>query len=127
MWHIVSIDDLPEVSELIQISLQHSAITLHQAATGPKGLALIRDVAPALVILDLMLPGMSGWEVYDTIRADEVLAHTPIIILSVLSEKMVHHANFGHDDIDCYIPKPFDVRPFREQVMRMLKAPALWA
>ncbi len=126
-WQIVSIDDLEEVSELIRLTLNHPDLTLHQAANGPSGLALIRDLKPDLVILDLMLPDMSGWEIYDTIRADEALSSIPIIILSVLSEKRAPHENFGQSEIDCYVTKPFDVRQFRGHIKRMLNAPMLWA
>jgi DNA-binding response OmpR family regulator len=125
-WHVVSIDDLSEVSELVRLTLQHPDIALHQATNGPSGLTLIRELDPDLVILDLMLPGMSGWDVYDTIRADEALADTPVIILSVLSEKAAHHANFKKGEIDCYMTKPFEVHQLREQVMRMLNAHTLW-
>jgi DNA-binding response OmpR family regulator len=125
-WHVVSIDDLAEISELVRFTLHHPDIALHQATNGPSGLTLIRDLEPDLVILDIMLPGMSGWDVYDTIRADEAVAHIPVIILSVLSEKAAHHASFRQSEIDCYMTKPFEVHQLREQVVRMLNAHTLW-
>ena len=127
MWHVVTIEDLAEARELIQLSLQHPDITFHQARNGPKGLALVRDLTPDLVILDLMLPGMSGWDVYDTIRADDVLSETPILVLTVLPEKAGRHTHFGRNEIDYYITKPFHVQALRTQVARMLGAPDLWA
>lgn len=126
-WHVVSIDDLAEVNELIQISLDHPHLTLHQARNGSDGLTLIRDLTPDLVIRDLLLPGMNGWDVYDTIRADDGLGSTPIIILSVLPISSARHANFEQNEFDCYITKPFNVQPLRNQVMQMLKAPTLWS
>jgi DNA-binding response OmpR family regulator len=125
-WNVVSIDDLPEVGELVQVMLRHPEIVLHQAREGQTGLALIRQLVPDLVLLDLMLPGMSGWDIYDAIRADEELHEIPVIILSVLTVQPERHLQFLDSKIDLYVTKPFDTRQLRRCVIRMLNAPNLW-
>ncbi len=125
-WTVVSIDDIEEVGELVRVMLRHPEITVHHARDGHSGLALIGDVQPDLLMLDVMLPGMSGWEVHATIRADEALRNLPIIMLSVLTAKPEQLLRFEESDIDLYVTKPFDARRLRMQVARLLGADLLW-
>ncbi len=127
MWSVVSIDDLDEARELIRVSLNHPDITLHLAPDGVAGLALIRELTPDLVLLDLMLPGMDGREVYQTIRADEKLSHIPILILSVLSPNPKRFPEFGPDERLFFVPKPFNVLDLRNQIKTILDDDTLWA
>ena len=127
MWHVVSIDDLAETRELIRLALNHPDITLNLAADGAQGLDIIRDSVPDLVMLDLMLPRMNGWEVYEAIRTDEKLSHIPILILSVLSPDKNSHPDFGRTEIDHYLRKPFDIEFLRGEIERILKTDTLWS
>lgn len=125
-WTVVSIDDIEEVGELVRVMLRHPDITVHHARDGRSGLTLIREVQPDLVMLDVMLPGMNGWEVHAAIRQDETLRDLPIIMLSVLTAKPEQLLRFADSDIDLYVTKPFDARRLRKQVARMLGADLLW-
>ncbi len=125
-WTVVSIDDIEEVGELVRVMLRHQDITVHHVRDGPSGLALIHEVLPDLVMLDVMLPGMSGWEVHAAIRADEKLRTLPIIMLSVLTAKPEQLLRFENSDIDLYVTKPFDARRLRKQVAQMLGVDLLW-
>jgi DNA-binding response OmpR family regulator len=125
-WTVVSIDDIKEVGELVRVMLRHPDISVYHAQDGPSGLALIHEVMPDLVMLDVMLPGMSGWEVHAAIRADDKLRSLPIIMLSVLTAKPEQLLRFEKSAIDLYVAKPFDARQLRRQVCRMLGADILW-
>jgi CheY-like chemotaxis protein len=84
---ILVIDDDAEVREMVRLTLRIRGYIVHEAADGRIGLAMMDEVKPDLVILDLMLPGMSGTEVMRHLRADPNHAGTPVIILSVVGDK----------------------------------------
>jgi signal transduction histidine kinase/CheY-like chemotaxis protein len=79
---VVAIDDDPLAIELVRASLEPEGWTVLGAATGQDGLALIRDRQPSAVLLDLLMPGMDGFEVVETLRADPDLKSVPVVILT---------------------------------------------
>ena len=76
-----------------------------EADDGPRALALARELHPDLIVLDLMLPGMSGIEVLDVIRGDPELASIPVIVVTAWSHA---EANALVAGADRFVPKPFD-------------------
>jgi CheY-like chemotaxis protein len=79
---VVAIDDDPLAVELVRASLQPEGWTVLGAATGQEGLALIKDHQPAAVLLDLLMPGMDGFEVVEALRADPETKSVPVVILT---------------------------------------------
>jgi signal transduction histidine kinase/DNA-binding response OmpR family regulator len=79
---VVAIDDDPLAIELVRASLQPEGWTVLGAATGQEGLALIREREPAAVLLDLLMPGMDGFEVVEALRADPDTKSVPVVILT---------------------------------------------
>ncbi|MCZ7541334.1 MAG: response regulator [Anaerolineae bacterium] len=126
MYSVVMVDDHREISQLLGIVLRHPALDLHTAEDGFEGLRLIRQVQPDLVMLDVMMPGMSGWEVYDAVRADPALGETPIIILTVVPEQAERRYRFTDSARDLYVTKPFDTLTLRRDIERMLGGISLW-
>jgi DNA-binding response OmpR family regulator len=124
--HVVLIEDEAEIAELLRVVLSSPEIELHTAGNGPDGLALSRDLNPELIVLDIMLPGMDGWEVYDTIRSDDTLNTIPIIVLSVTREQPERRQAFEASEIDVFISKPFDTLQLRGEIERMLRQKGLW-
>jgi CheY-like chemotaxis protein len=125
-YRVVLVEDETAIVELLGIVLAHPHIELHAANNGLDGLALIRRVKPDLVMLDVMLPGMDGWEVYDAIRATPSLRRTPVIIVSVIHEQPERQQAFMRSDIDLYVTKPFDALRLRGAITRMLGSEELW-
>src|SRR6185437_4639957 len=76
----VAIDDDPRAIELVKASLEPEGWTVLGAATGEQGLALIREQQPSAVLLDLLMPGMDGFEVVEALRADPETKSVPVII-----------------------------------------------
>ena len=107
-YKVVSVEDDSQIAELMCLVLSHAEIEVFTAHDGPEGLALIRSAKPDLVILDVMMPEMNGWAVFDTIRADEDLKTTPVIMVSVMPETSKRKREFAQSAIDCYFTKPFD-------------------
>jgi signal transduction histidine kinase/CheY-like chemotaxis protein len=79
---VVAIDDDPLAIELVRASLEPEGWTVLGAATGQEGLALIRERRPSAVLLDLLMPGMDGFEVVEALRADPDLKSVPVVILT---------------------------------------------
>ena len=79
---VVAIDDDPLAIELVRASLQPEGWTVLGAATGQEGLALIRERKPSAVLLDLLMPGMDGFEVVEALRADPDTKSVPVVILT---------------------------------------------
>jgi signal transduction histidine kinase/CheY-like chemotaxis protein len=79
---VVAIDDDPLAIELARVSLEPAGWTVLGAATGQEGLALIRERQPSVVLLDLLMPGMDGFEVVEALRADPETKSVPVVILT---------------------------------------------
>ena len=121
-YTVVSIEDESEISELLSIVLDSPALELFSADTALDGLEMVRQMRPALVILDIMLPDMDGWSVYDAIRADPALSETPIIMLTVLRREFQSRRIFRDGPSDAYITKPFDTLQLRRRIEHMIGA-----
>src|SRR5690349_23087346 len=79
---VVAIDDDPRVIKLVRANLEPEGWTVLGAATGQEGLALIRERQPSAVLLDLLMPGMDGFEVVEALRADPDTKSVPVVILT---------------------------------------------
>jgi DNA-binding response OmpR family regulator len=126
VYRVVLVEDEMAIVELLGIVLAHQQIELHTAYNGIDGLALIRQVKPDLVMLDVMIPGMDGWAVYDAVRADPLLRQTPVIMVSVIHTRPEHRQAFRRSAIDLYVTKPFDALRLRGEITRMLGSENLW-
>jgi signal transduction histidine kinase/DNA-binding response OmpR family regulator len=82
MHTVVAIDDDPLAIELVRASLEPEGWTVLGAATGQQGLAMIRERQPSAVLLDLLMPGMDGFEVVEALRADPDTRSVPVVILT---------------------------------------------
>jgi DNA-binding response OmpR family regulator len=129
---ILIIEDDPDIAESVRYNLEREGLTARVAETGEKGLAAALDARnpPALVILDLMLPGMSGMELCRRLRREPATRRTPIIMLTarVSEADRVSGFDLGADD---YITKPFSVRELMARVRAVLRrvddhSPALY-
>jgi len=103
---ILVIEDEASISDLIAYYLEKEGITVKTAGNGQEGLKLVRDFAPDLILLDLMLPDIDGFEVCKRISAEHVI---PIIMITAKSDMIdkILGMELGADD---YITKPFDIR-----------------
>src|SRR5688572_6384281 len=104
--HILVAEDDHDIAELISHYLKKAGWTAHVAPAGDQALAYIRNHPVDVVILDLMLPGMSGLDVCQALRADEATAGVPVIMLTARAEEgdRVRGLELGADD---YVAKPF--------------------
>jgi two-component system phosphate regulon response regulator PhoB len=112
---ILVVDDEPDIAALVAYHLARESYRVRTAATGPEAIAAVASDAPDLIVLDLMLPGMSGLEVLREIRARAELEQIPVILLTALREEQqrIDGLALGADD---YVAKPFSPR---ELVLRV--------
>jgi two-component system phosphate regulon response regulator PhoB len=112
---VVIIEDERDVSRLLEFNLQQAGYKTIAAGTGAEGLAAVRDQLPEVVVLDLMLPDTSGYEVCKEIRGDIKIADTGVLMLTAKGEveDRILGLEVGADD---YVVKPFVVR---EVVLRV--------
>lgn len=117
---ILIVDDEPNVVELVEYNLKLNGFTTDTAFDGRTALQKINGGAFDLVILDQMLPIVSGIEVLKTIREHKDLSRTPVLMLTAKSEEadVVQALNFGADD---YITKPFRVHEMIARVKSILR------
>ena len=102
---ILAVDDNPAALMLIRCALGAEGYTVITAADGHEALRKARHQQPDLVVLDLMMPGIDGYEVCLRLRTDPVTAHIPVIILSAKSQSRDQQTGFevGADD---FLTKP---------------------
>lgn len=85
MERVLVVDDEPDVLLLCRLNLEQQGFDVLEASNGRSALELLREERPDVMVLDLMMPGMNGYEVLETIRADELLRQTPILVLTAKS------------------------------------------
>jgi DNA-binding response OmpR family regulator len=120
-------DDEPSMLELVAQhlkTLEDPRLVVLEASDGEQAWKLAREHLPDLVVLDVMMPGMSGWEVCRKIREDVALAHTGVVMLTGIGENLNQMTSplYG---ADAYIDKPFDFDELDEKVKAALSARAL--
>jgi DNA-binding response OmpR family regulator len=103
---ILVVDDDAKIVRLVRTYLERDGFTVVTAADGPAALEAIQRDAPALVVLDLMLPELDGRAVIRAVRRDEASASTPILVLSARGSTIDRIAGL-EDGADDYLPKPF--------------------
>lgn len=114
---VLIVEDEPKIVEAVMAYLKKSGYNPFVAYDGEKALTLFHNVSPDLVILDLMLPKISGEEVCKTIRRN---SRVPIIMLTakVSEEEMITGLNIGADD---YVTKPFSPRELMARISSLLR------
>ena len=82
MATVLIIEDEMNIRLFVSANLEARGYTVLEAETGDDGLRLLRDMRPNALILDMLLPDMTGWDVLDAMAADEVLKHIPVILMT---------------------------------------------
>ena len=117
---VVCIEDEPGVIELIRLILERRGLKVVGAASGVQGLEVVRQVRPSLVLLDLMMPGMDGWEVYRRMKADATMKTIPVIIVTAKAEGIDEVLAKHIAKVDDYIKKPFSLQELLQAIERVL-------
>ena len=114
-------DDEPNIVISLEFLMKREGHAVSVARDGPSALEAIRTGRPDLVLLDVMMPGLSGFEVCQAVRADEALAGVKILMLSAKGRD-TDIAKGNAMGADAYMTKPFSTRELAEKVRELLGA-----
>ncbi len=108
-WEVLIVDDDLGTREVIAHTLSFYGATVHTANNGSEGLALLENISPTMILLDLSMPEMDGWNMLREVRRNPTLEHIPIVVVTahamVGDRERVLASGFNH-----YIPKPFTMQ-----------------
>ncbi|MEO5510224.1 MAG: response regulator [Longimicrobiales bacterium] len=118
---ILVVDDDPNALDIVRTYLEAQGYTVATATNGDEALTMLDQVRPALVLLDVMMPGRDGWEVARLIKNHPAYSSTRVVMLTARSDFADKHEGLraGADD---YLVKPIQLAELGERVQRNLKA-----
>jgi DNA-binding response OmpR family regulator len=114
------IEDEAEMIDLVRLILARHGYTVMGANGGREGLELIRNELPDLVLLDLMMPDMDGWEVYHQIKSEELTRDIPVIVITAKALNIDKVLGLHIAKVEDYIAKPFSPQELLERVDQVL-------
>ena len=116
---ILCIEDEPEMIDLIRLILERRGFNVQGAAGGLEGIRKVRELHPDLVLLDLMMPDMDGWEVYQQMKADETTRDIPVIVVTAKAQSIDKVLGLHIAKVDDYIAKPFSPQDLLNSVEKV--------
>jgi len=117
---IVCIEDDPQIIELVRMILGRKGFQVIGAAGGQEGLTLVQAQRPDLILLDLMMPDLDGWEVYRRLKEDPVLAAVPVVVVTARAQDIDRVLGLHVAHVDDYLTKPFTPKQLTDSVERIL-------
>ena len=118
--NILCIEDEPEMIDLIRLILNRHGFDVQGANGGREGLEKVKKNPPDLILLDLMMPDIDGWEVYQQIKADEKTKHIPVIVVTAKAQNIDKVLGLHIAKVDDYISKPFSPNALLQSVQNVL-------
>jgi CheY-like chemotaxis protein len=122
-YRVLAVDDDENNYQLVCTILQKFPVKIRRASTGNEAIAYLEREVPDLILLDINLPDMYGWEVLDKFRADERLKHAPVIVVTAHKEP-VHRLIGSLQSVAVYMHKPIVAEELRRQVTQLLNLDA---
>jgi len=119
---ILCVEDEPEMIDLMKLILSRRGFDVKGAGGGKIGLEMIRNEHPDLVLLDLMMPDMDGWEVYQQLKADEQTRGIPVIIVTAKAQSIDRVLGLQIAKVDDYISKPFSPQDLVASIEKVLQS-----
>jgi CheY-like chemotaxis protein len=120
MKKVLVVDDEPSIRKLLSVALGNRGFEVLEAEDGLTGLASITAHKPDLVVLDVMMPGMTGHEVHDKLRQRPDTKELPILFLSAAGTFEEQHREIASDPFADYLPKPFKPSEVADHIAAML-------
>jgi two-component system response regulator VicR len=117
---VLCIEDDTEMIDLIRLILERKGFEVLEAVGGKEGLEVSRREMPDLILLDLMMPEVDGWEVFRQLRADEQLKDIPVIVVTAKAQSIDIVLGLHIAKVDGYVTKPFGPQELLKSVNKVL-------
>lgn len=117
---IVHIEDEPDMIDLVTLILSQKGYQVLGADGGQEGLDVVREEKPDLILLDLMMPDIDGWDVYQQFRAHEETKDIPVIVVTAKAQNIDKVLGLHIAKVDEYISKPFSPQELLDAVDKVL-------
>lgn len=121
---ILIVDDVPQNIKLLSVTLSNHGYEIESAMNGAQAITLVQKDPPDLILLDIMMPGMDGYETCERLKADEKTRHIPVLFVSAIDDVKNKVRGFEVGAVD-YIAKPFRVEEVLARVEHQLKISSL--
>lgn len=113
---VIYIEDEPEMVDLVTLILNRKGFSVKGANGGREGLDLVKKDMPDLVLLDLMMPDVDGWDVYQQMKADEKTRKIPVIVITAKAQSIDKVLGLHIAKVEAYISKPFTPQELLDSV-----------
>ena len=120
---VLIIEDEDNIAIALDFLMTREGYTHDRVASGGEAMARIRAMQPDIVLLDVMLPEVSGYEICQEVRADPALNHVKILMMTARGSAMERRKGLALG-ADGFIAKPFELKELRAEVKRLLEAPS---
>ena len=118
---ILVVDDEPDILQLTKLRLEASGFEVMTAATGPEGLEKARGEKPDLMVLDLMLPGLNGYEICTMLKQDTRYQEMPIVLFTAKAQEKDEKLGMACG-ANAYVRKPFKGEELLQKIQALLAA-----
>ncbi|MFW5691065.1 MAG: response regulator [Chloroflexota bacterium] len=116
---LLVVEDASEVADIIRIAFRRTEVEIYHTENGPSALKFLEHTIPDVLILDIGMPGMSGWDVLEIIRQDERLREIPVIVLTSYTDSNNQRIARQHE-VEAFLQKPIDLTELRNTVDKAL-------
>jgi two-component system nitrogen regulation response regulator GlnG len=117
---VLIVEDTDDIADIMQLSLMRLGIENHRVPNGPQALSFLETRLPDVLLLDIGLPGMSGWEVLEQIKQRYPDMQFPVIVLTAFSDPANRLIGKLQAHVFRYLTKPFDVEALEKAVREAL-------
>lgn len=119
---IVYIEDDPEMIDLVELILNRHGFNVTGAHGGRQGIDVVHQQSPDLILLDLMMPDLDGWDVYQQLKSDESTSKIPVIVITAKAQSIDKVLGLHIAKVDDYISKPFRPQELLDSVDKILNS-----
>jgi len=117
---VIYFEDDKDMVELVRIILGREGYQISGIAEGQAGIKAVQQEAPDIILLDLMLPDMDGWEIYQQLKHDESTADIPVIVITAKAQSIDKVLGLEIAKVDDYISKPFTPQELIDRVGKVI-------
>ena len=118
--HIIYVEDDPEIVDLVSLILGPNGYKISGVFNGREGLQRIIAEKPDLVLLDLMVPELDGWEILQKLKSNDETSHIPVIVITAKAQPIDQAIGIHVAKVDAYLCKPFQPQDILDNVEKFL-------